>query len=238
MPMIQAWGVSESILPAAVSGSLPLGYQPVPTRGKQGDRLPHQHFHDGDGASLGMSAWWARAEPGGQAPGEEACGDVASCWTIPGESHCGGTMPPKEWLPLAATAWVMGSTGGPGELLCRRWRHGGSADPAALLRGRRHTEPVLSLAPRRQPGPQHLAAARVPGQRQGCGSGRAAGRGKSAFPLFLAPGERGSFFIQGFADWAFQLPLEPQLLCHRVGDKGCPKKKKSKLRLEGWALQQ
>lgn len=104
------------------------------------------------------------------------------------------------------------------------WRHGSSADPAASLGGRQHTEPVLSFAPRRRPGPQHLAAARVPGQHRGCGSGRAAGRGKSAFPPLLAPGERGSFFIQGFADRAFQLPLKPRLLCHRVGDKGRLKK--------------
>lgn len=52
--------------------------------------------------------------------------------------------------------------------------------------------------------------------------------GENAFPPLLAPGERGSFFIQGFADRAFQLPLEQRLLCHRVGDKGRPKKKKKK----------
>lgn len=72
-----------------------------PQRGKQGDRLPHHHFPKGDGALLGTSVWRARAEPGGQAPGEEACGDAASGQPIPGESHSSGTMP-KEQLPLAA----------------------------------------------------------------------------------------------------------------------------------------
>lgn len=51
-----------------------------------------------------MSMWQARAEPGGQVPGEEACGDAASSRAIPGESRSIGTMPPEECLPLAATA--------------------------------------------------------------------------------------------------------------------------------------
>lgn len=69
-----------------------------------------------------------------------------------------------------------------------------------------------------------------------CRSGRAAGRGKSVFPPLLAAGERGSFFIQGSADRAFQLPLKPWLLCHQLETKGA--QKESKLRLEGQALQQ
>lgn len=113
--------------------------------------------------------------------------------------------------------------------MCQRcWQHGSSADPVASLRGWQHTELVLSLALQHQPGPQHVAMARVPGQHRGCGSRRAAGRGKSAFPLLLVPGERASFLIQGFTDQAFQLPLEPRLLCHWVGDKRHQEKKEKR----------
>lgn len=196
----------------------------------------------GHSASLPTSTWQVRPEPGGEAPAKEVCRDAASGWTIPGESCSGRTMLLEEQLPLAADwaepGWVTGGAGRLGQPLCRQWwQHSGSSSPC-ISGGQRtqspeHTEPALSLVPRRRLGPQHLATARVPSQCRGCGSGRAAGRGKSAFPPLLAPGERGSFFIQGFAARAFQLPLEPRLLCHRVGDKGRPKK--SELRLEGWA---
>lgn len=243
-------GRSWSTLPMAASCSPPLGYHPVPTKGVTMYPI-----------TISLRGWCLTgdvhvagdAETGGQAPGEEACGDAASGWTIPVECCSSGTMPPKEWLPLATTAHRPRVAGlspvpAPGRGLQQCQGAGKALVPALVVAQHLGRPRHIALAAHRARIVTRLAApAGTPTSGHGACPGPAPGlreresswSGENAFLLLLAPGEKGSFFIQGFADRAFQLPLEQRLLCHRVGDKGRPKKKKkSKSRLEGWALQQ
>ena len=230
-PTDRAQGAPESILPAAASPPHPLGTILCPPRGQC--RVP-----DWDGASLGTSARQARAEPGVQAPGEEACGYRASGLPIPGESRSNRTMPPKERLPLAATA--------------RRSRAAGLSRVPALGRGLRAASGGRDspcAAARRLGRPRRIARGLAP-HRAGIVTRPAAPAGTPTSGSGTCPRpaprlreresswsrekglsfpfgswRKGLFLRSGVCPSGFQLPLEPRLLCHRVGDKRRPKKK-------------
>lgn len=139
---------------------------------------------------------------------EEACGDTADPWGA--ALQWDGANKRKAFSSTAACQPRNEIRTGPREPFCQ-WHCG--FQPLVQCSG--CTEPTLSATPWHRPGPQHLPVARVPshpGAASSC-------RGTSVCPPLLAPGERHSFFAQGFAARAFQLPLELQLLCHRVGDK-------------------